>query len=238
MLRDARTYLYAAFAPLPDPGTVMPHPTGTALAVAAAVSMVWNVIPPVSWLPVGMFLIALLVLMSIELGTEWWSLDARGRSEYFLHRKIVGKIMLILIIVVCFVSDVTIYYAVSVMPGEFAVLDNGFLFVTLTGLLWLIAAELVCIIKNYRAAGEGASIPPPVAMVADGIRWVIQNLKIVDKAKWQAEHPGVPLPKRRERDGLTVEQEAELALRVEEMRRENRQIPPSADEILRPEDER
>ena len=204
--------------------------TGSIFLMAAATSLIANV-SGVIWLASGILLIALLLLMTIELGTAYLGTSRIARKGFRMDRRITGKVMLLILVAVSFIIDVVIYTAVDALPDHFYILDSGFLFATLTSLIWLNAAEVLCIIQNVAKSEGGEAVPPQLMGLANGIQWVIRSMKIVDKARWNAEHPGEPMPGRW-KDGLTIEQEAYIAAEVERMIQANKPIPTDPVKII------
>jgi len=161
-------------------------PPAAWLGASAAASMAMQIVPVGSrivWIPAGVMLVALLLFMTGDLLTEYFGMAASERSVYLWEREITGKFLLLTLVVMSIVLDVVIYICARYLPGEFLVLDRGFLFITITTELWLIAAEISRITRNIAHAEGTENIPPPLRMFAKHVRRMLSTLRVVDQQR-------------------------------------------------------
>lgn len=143
------------------------------------------------WAPAGIMFIALLVLMSGEMLTEYYGMTKQERVAFVWEREITGKFLLLALVALSLILDMVIYVAVMVLPGEFPIIGGGYLFVTFTTMLWLIAAEVTRITRNI-AHSEGAeAIPPTLNVLVKQMRWILKSLRLIDAKR--AEVAGVEI---------------------------------------------
>src|SRR5688572_10351511 len=116
-------------------------PSLAALARAAVVSFVAQATIPVFWVPAGILFLALLFMMTAELFTKYAVLLPENRRIFQWEQEITGKFLLIFLVIVSVVFDVTVYLVANRLPHDFALLNQGYLFVTITAELWLFAAQ-------------------------------------------------------------------------------------------------
>lgn len=209
--------------------------SATALAMFAAVSALINVAPRVAWLVVGALFIAMLVLMSIDLVAELWTKEI-GKLDKPVNYYLMRKFLMILMVVVSAVLDGVVYTVASILPRDFAVLESGFLFITVTTLLWTIALTALCIIQHVESEHGPDVVNPIVRITADNIQRVIRVLRVIDKKRWeQSGHDGA-MPSRW-KDHLTDNQVARIVQIIEEEADNPAEVPADPTEILEDEQE-
>lgn len=163
----------------------------------------------IAWRATGILLAALLVLMSVALFTDFYTHE--DKRHYPWNKAIARKVLVVTVIVVSLVLDLVVYQAAQYFPQDFMLMDSGYLFLTMTTLIWLIAAELTCIIHVIEDAGEEDSIPPTLHLLARHLKWVLRSMKFVDRSRSGGEEDkDIEYPKRWY-DDISDEQIEQLA---------------------------
>lgn len=212
---------------IPSVGSLLVSAVVSGFAVLAGVGFGLD---SLLWVPAGVMLMFLLALMTLDLVTEFFGMPPSVRKVAFVwEREITGKFFLLALVALSLVLDAVIYIAATVLPSELAILSNGYLFVTLTTLLWLIGAHVVRITTNVAEAEGEEMIPPTIGMVARHIRWLLRSLRVIDERRARVgdktpEHP------KRWYDEITDEEVLELAEFIQRKKAD----PPAVVEPLEP----
>jgi hypothetical protein len=169
--------------PLPE------FPSVSALGAAGAASMA-SIIAAISlgfeailWVPAGVLLLSLLLLMTADLVTEFFGVPREDRHEYPWDREITGKFLQLVLVVMSLVLDVVIYVSASYLPQELAILSGGYLFVTYTTMIWLIAGHVAHITANVASHEGDEVVPPTIGVLARQIRWLLGSLRMIDQRR-------------------------------------------------------
>lgn len=186
-------------------------PTAASVGAASTISMLVNW-QSWAWYSSGIMLGALLVAMTIDLVTAYFAVSPEARRTYLWERQITRKFVLLLLVVLSLVLDFVMYAVADALPHEIPILENGYLFFTLTTLLWLIAAETARIIINV---GEDA--PPTLGLLVQQIQWVVRSLRKIDSKRWQdSGRDGAP--PQRWMDDLSEQEVAKIVKMLDEHR--------------------
>lgn len=186
----------------------------------------------IAWRAVGLLFLALLVLMTVELFTSFYS---HGDKKKFPWNKAVArKVMIISLVVISLVLDMVVYQVVSYFPQEFMILDQGYLFVTMTTCIWLVAAEVTCFLKAVEEAGSEDVIPPTLHLLSKHLQWLLKSMKFIDRSRSGA-MDGEPISDHPKRwyDEISDEEVERLAEFLQDQRRD----PPEPVKPLEPVDE-
>jgi hypothetical protein len=154
------------------------------------------------WLVPGYFLGAMLVMSTMEMVTCYLSHPKADRRSFNWERSITGKLLLVSLVIVALLLDGMLYFGSRFVPGEWQVIGQGTLPITISSITWFIIAEAARAVRNVaRSEGEGA-IPPAVL-------WFIRLVKRVDEKRFSdTGRPGTAPS--RWTDGLTEAQVAEI----------------------------
>lgn len=163
----------------------------------------------------GVLFAALLIIMSIELFTQYAALEPRGeaRRAFPWEREITGKFLLLALVIVSLVFDLTVYVVSQRMPGDVALLDNGYLMVTIACELWLLGAQMAASIANIRERVGAEHIPPIMNFAVDRIRLVLTFIRSTDQQRLERSKSSAP--PHRWYDHLTADDIREIQRRVE-----------------------
>lgn len=206
------------------------HTTLKATLVAFTGSAALNTFIPTAWVPAGVFLVALLLLMSIDL---WMCYRIANRDTTFSWQtEIGGKLFLVALVVVSFIMDVVLFVAARYMPQQIPLLDNGWLIVTLASELWLIGSQVTAITSKVALQEGNENIPPHLYVFVKQIQSVFRGLRKVDEERMRKLHKEDAAFKRHDRWYDTGDDDDELARAFVEFmdaRRRGATLPPQLD---------
>lgn len=211
----ARHFAYTMRHLIPSGDSVIPATGARQMALATAGSGFIGIFPRLPLTFASVMFALLLLLMTIELGASYWTLTAAERRVFMWEREIIGKFLLIVLVVLSLVLDVVIFVAANTMPDHFELLKRGALWVTMTTLLWLLAAEISRILRIVGSSAGEENVPPTLAWGVDMIRWVVRNMRKIDKARWQEKHGTDSELPRRWIDDLTDEEAAIILQQIQ-----------------------
>lgn len=205
------------------------HTTLKATLVAFTGSAALNTFIPTAWVPAGVFLVALLLLMSIDL---WmcYRLE-QDKKEFSWQHEIGGKLFLVALVVVSLILDVVLFVAARYMPQHIPFLDNGWLIVTLATELWLIGAQVTTITSKVALQEGRDSVPPHLYVFVKQIQSVFRGLRKVDEERMRKLHKDASYH-RHERWYDTGDDDDEIARAFVEFmdaRRRGATLPPQLD---------
>lgn len=193
-------------------------PSMISLLRASVVSFVVQATLPVFWVPAGILFIALLVMMTAELSTKYMGLAPEGRSIFLWEQEITGKFLLLFLVIVSLVFDLTVYLVANRLPQEITLLDQGYLFVTITAELWLFGAQMAQTITNIRTRVGRDLIPPVMNFAVDHIRAILNFIRTTDHERLKRTSEPLTHPPRWY-DYLTQDDFHEIQRRIEARRR-------------------
>lgn len=200
--------------------TALPEfPAMDGLIYAATTSFAFQAVTPIPvfFFMAGVLFITLLFMMTGELFTKYLVLEPEFRKVFVWEQEITGKFLLIFLVVVSLVFDLTVYLVANRLPSEFAFFDQGYLFVTITAELWLLASQMAGVITNIRSRVGRENIPPVMNMAVDQIRALLTFIKSHDRERLKrakALDPDIP-DFHRWYDFLTAEDFRIIKARVE-----------------------
>lgn len=174
------------------------------IAVGTSATVVSNQLG--HWLVPGYFLGALLLMSTLEILTCYFSNPKAQRRAFNWERVITGKFLLVSLVLVAMLLDGMLYFGSRFVPGDWEVLGQGILPITISSLTWFLMAEAARTVRNV-ARSEGDSAIPPVVL------WVVRQLRKVDEKRYGEQET----PAHRWTDDLTVEQ-------IEDLLKQRRQI--------------
>lgn len=182
--------------------------------MAGGGSILLNLWARLAWGTAGILLLALLLTMTASLLVSYFTLPTEKRPYYNWESEITRKLILLVMVGLSMILDVVLYVGAETMPTRIPILDQGYLFLTLTSLLWLIMAEANRIIT---AVGDsnGSDVPPTLSFLVGHVQWVIRNLRKIDRRRYKtlARHEGEP--PRRWMDELTDTEVADIVTWLE-----------------------
>ena len=181
-------------------------PGFASFGLSAFMALGVSALEKVIWIPVGIMLGVLLLLMTVELVTEYMGMAPSERKVYVWEREISGKIMLLFLVILSSLCDAMLYAVSHYLPREYWFLDNGYMFMTITTIIWLAGAQIIKITTNVAESEGNDNIPPTFDMLVRHIQWVVRNLRRVDQKRM--EDAGIQRPPARAIDTLS---DADLA---------------------------
>jgi len=211
----------------------MPVKSGHEIAIAGSAmvaSLVVHTFDAVAWWATGSAFVSLLLLMSLDLAMRVATHPAKHRENFPWMECLKAKYLILILVAISAVVDGMMYFVASALPGNFAVLEEGWMIVTLATLLWFIGGELWSTISIYQEAHEDHAAPPHLSVFANHIRWVFQGVKKVDKKRWSETHEdGEPTPERwtDKLANMTDSQAERLAILLQEMDDEQSGVDPT-----------
>jgi hypothetical protein len=199
------------------------------LATAAATIAVVSGISGIAHIITGGLFVCLLALMTIDMGYLFLTHTPPPPHPDW-RAAIKGKYLELMMVVTSFVMDATIYLIASYLPKEFALLEQGLPVVTITTMLWFIAAEIFEIVGRYSLSPRVASAPPHLLFVAELLKKAFRSIRKVDSARWKARYGEAAVLPERWPEAFTESELAEIMEKVEGMR--PRDVPPNPEELL------
>jgi hypothetical protein len=153
----------------------------------------WDVIA--FWI-LGLAFIVWLVVTTADLGLQHalWDRTQRGEAWPWVEA-VREKYIMLLFIVISAAADVALYLATYAMPQDFAVLQDGWFWVTFASLGWFIGLQMWSMARDWDDSGGDS--PPHLALIAKGIATFHRLILREDAERWRARHPDEKPPPER-----------------------------------------
>jgi hypothetical protein len=129
---------------------------------------------------IGAFIIALLLLMSLDLAVTYLAKEVQERRLISVETLIFNKLILLVFVAMSGILDAVIYTTMVYLPWESQLVESGFAFVTVTTLLWMIAAEAVKITDDMGELRGRDTIPPTILITVQQIEKIMGVIRKID----------------------------------------------------------
>lgn len=185
------------------------------LLASVSLSLIVNAIEPIAWYSAGVLLMFMLILSTIDLLMEYYSYTSTLAPLFSWKKEILDRAFVIVLVPISLMADVAVYLLAGVLPHEFLVLGRGWLFFSITTLIWLNTAYIVKVLEHIRVRSGGEHIPPTLIVLTKHIKTFIRSMRMIDE-KRHRESGRDGMPPKRWVDQLDEEQLARIAVILNE----------------------